>query len=115
MSPSSLARRKRFAPRNVLQWVLDHGIRLIAIVLGMIFLNRIAAFFSQTTTLGIRVEDALRCELGRDIASVDDSEGVGARVKTADRPGGVTKKADVDDVDGATLAERRARRQELEK
>ncbi len=39
--------RNPFAPRNVLQWVLDHGIRLIAIVMGMFLLNRIAGFFSH--------------------------------------------------------------------
>jgi len=39
--------RNPFAPRNILQWILDHGIRLIAIVLGMFLLNRIAGFFSH--------------------------------------------------------------------
>lgn len=73
--------------------------------------DAIAAFFAQTTTLGVRVDEVVRCELGRDLVTTDG----GARVKTAARPGGKTKKADVDDVDGDTLAARRARRQELEK
>lgn len=39
--------RNPFAPRNILQWLLDHGVRLLAIVVGMFFLNRIASFFSH--------------------------------------------------------------------
>jgi hypothetical protein len=62
-------------------------------------------FFSSTTTLGIRVAVVERLELSR---MVVEHEGV--RVKRAVRPGGDTLKADVDDVPGHTLAERRARR-----
>ena len=39
--------RNPFAPRNMLQWILDHGLRLVAIVLGMFLMNRIASFFSH--------------------------------------------------------------------
>ena len=61
--------------------------------------------FSSTTTLGLRVGVVERLELPRSLVERD-----GVRVKRATRPGGATAKADVDDVVGATLAERRARR-----
>jgi uncharacterized protein (TIGR00299 family) protein len=61
--------------------------------------------FSSTTTLGLRVGVVARLELPRSLVERD-----GVRVKRATRPGGATAKADVDDVVGATLAERRARR-----
>lgn len=71
----------------------------------------VAAVFAQTTTLGVRVAEVIRCELERSLVTVDD----GARAKTAVRPGGATTKVDVDDIRGATLAERRRRRQSLER
>lgn len=39
--------RNPFAPRNLLQWGLDHGPRLLAILFGMFVLNRILSFFSS--------------------------------------------------------------------
>ena len=38
--------RNPFAIRNILQWLLDHGPRLLAIIVGMFILNRIVWFFS---------------------------------------------------------------------
>lgn len=74
----------------------------------------VAAFFAQTSTLGIRVDEVVRCELGRAVARVAVDDATAGRVKVADRPGGATAKADIDDVEGTTLAERRALRQALE-
>jgi hypothetical protein len=61
--------------------------------------------FATTTTLGLRVAVVDRLELPRTLVERD-----GVRVKRAARPGGATVKADVDDVTGVTLAERRATR-----
>ena len=61
--------------------------------------------FATTTTLGLRVGVVERFELPRTLVERD-----GVRVKRAARPGGATVKADVDDVGGVTLAERRASR-----
>ncbi len=73
-----------------------------------------AAFFDQTTTLGVRVARVERRELARTVAErVVDGDTV--RRKTAQRPGGPTHKVDVDDVTGATLSVRRARRHEGER
>jgi hypothetical protein len=68
-----------------------------------------AAVFAATTTLGLRVAVVDRLELRRELVAVD-----GVRLKRAARPGGVTVKADHDDVDGDTLQARRARRAGLE-
>ncbi len=38
--------RNPLAPRNILLWIYAHGIRLFAIVIGMVFLNHIACFAS---------------------------------------------------------------------
>lgn len=73
-----------------------------------------AAFFDQTTTLGVRVARVERREVERTVAErVVDGEAL--RRKTAQRPSGPTHKVDVDDVTGATLSLRRARRQEGER
>jgi hypothetical protein len=66
-------------------------------------------FFAATTTLGLRVGVVERLELPREVVVHD-----GVRVKRALRPGGTTAKADSDDVVGASLAERRARRRHHE-
>jgi uncharacterized protein (TIGR00299 family) protein len=66
--------------------------------------------FAVTTTLGLRVAIVERLELTRTIAEQD-----GVRVKRAVRPGGDTVKADIDDVAGTTLAERRAGRASVER
>jgi hypothetical protein len=68
------------------------------------------ACFSATTTLGLRVGVVERLELPRTLVERD-----GVRVKRAVRPGEITVKADVDDVVGATLADRRARRAAVER
>ncbi len=39
--------RNPFALRNILAWLQEHGPRLLAIVIGMFFLNALAKFFSQ--------------------------------------------------------------------
>ncbi len=36
-----------FSPRNMLQWLLDHGPRLLAIVIGMIFLHWLSRVFTR--------------------------------------------------------------------
>lgn len=41
-----LAIRNPFTLRNILQWLIEHGPRIIAIVVGMIILNRLASFFA---------------------------------------------------------------------
>jgi len=50
------------------------------------------AVFRETTTLGLRIHPARRAVLRRRERIVG-----GVRVKTADRPGGSTAKAEVDD------------------
>lgn len=40
------ALRNPFAPRNIAQWILDHGIKLVGIFAGMFLLNRLASFFA---------------------------------------------------------------------
>ncbi len=69
----------------------------------------IAEIFRATTTLGVRVVQAERAVLRRGL-----SEHEGVRVKRAQRPGGDTFKADIDDVVAATLSERRAERRRRE-
>lgn len=41
--------RNPFTLRNMTQWLLDHGPRVLLIVLGMIVLNRLSHFFSNRT------------------------------------------------------------------
>lgn len=41
-----LAIRNPFTLRNILQWLIEHGPRIIAIVVGMVILNRLASFFA---------------------------------------------------------------------
>ncbi|MDP2341448.1 MAG: LarC family nickel insertion protein [Deltaproteobacteria bacterium] len=65
----------------------------------------ISEIFKVTSTLGVRVMEAERALLSRELLEVG-----GVRVKRAARPGGATFKADVDDVVAATLSERRASR-----
>jgi len=38
--------RNPFTPRNILQWILEHGPRLLLIIGGMFLLNRLASFFA---------------------------------------------------------------------
>ncbi len=45
------ALKNPFALRNILQWLIDHGLRLMAIVVGMFLLNRVASFFAQRSIL----------------------------------------------------------------
>lgn len=35
-----------FTLRNILQWLIEHGPRILAIIVGMIILNRLASFFA---------------------------------------------------------------------
>lgn len=70
----------------------------------------VAAVFDQTSTLGVRKEQVTRCELRRELTAKE-----GVRKKTAQRPAGTTAKVDVDDLEGDTLALRRARRQDHER
>lgn len=66
------------------------------------------ACFAQTTTLGVRYHDIYRAVLPRHHETVETESGP-VRVKSATRPdGGVTTKAECDDVaaSGATLADR---------
>lgn len=68
-----------------------------------------AAVFSATSTLGLRCARVERFELHRSEEVID-----GVRVKTAQRPGGPTQKADHDDIVGDTLRARRATRARAE-
>jgi uncharacterized protein (TIGR00299 family) protein len=63
------------------------------------------AVFRETTTLGLRIHPARRAVLRRREQVVG-----GVRVKTADRPGGATAKADVDDTRGHEAHAHRAGR-----
>jgi hypothetical protein len=70
----------------------------------------IAAILDETTTLGVRRDTQVRCTLERRTSRAD---GIG--VKLAERPGGLTAKAEMDDlaaIDGA--AARRTARREAE-
>ena len=67
------------------------------------------AVFSATTTLGVRCVRIERFELHRSEEVIG-----GLRVKSAQRPGGSTQKADHDDVVGDSLAARRAARARAE-
>jgi uncharacterized protein (TIGR00299 family) protein len=90
---------KKGRPATALQVLCDEDAR-----------DRVAAaVFSATTTLGLRCARMDRFELHR-------SEEVmgGVRVKTAQRPGGPTRKADHDDIAGDTLAARRTARSRAE-
>jgi uncharacterized protein (TIGR00299 family) protein len=70
-----------------------------------------ARCFEETSTIGLRVDEQSRIVLRRDLVQADD---IG--VKTVYRPeSGVTRKAESDAVGGATLAERRARKQKVER
>jgi uncharacterized protein (DUF111 family) len=59
------------------------------------------AVFRQTTTLGLRVQTVERLELTRQTQGVE-LEGRPVRVKLAERPGGVTAKAEADDIQAGT-------------
>ncbi|MEQ1824793.1 MAG: mechanosensitive ion channel domain-containing protein [Pirellula sp.] len=39
--------RNPFTLRNILQWLIEHGPRLLAIIIGMFLLNRLASFFAN--------------------------------------------------------------------
>lgn len=71
----------------------------------------LAACFDETTTLGIRKRTVTRAILFRREEIVGD-----VRIKVADRPGGVTAKAEHDDIagHGGTLAKRRDARADAE-
>jgi len=41
-----VAIRNPFTLRNILQWLIEHGPRILAIIVGMVILNRLASFFA---------------------------------------------------------------------
>jgi hypothetical protein len=59
--------------------------------------NVLNASFAETTTLGVRYQILERRKLRRTQAAVD-ANGRTVRVKLADRPGGLTVKAEADDL-----------------
>ena len=77
----------------------------------------VEACLAETTTLGVRVERNERRILAREQATLNDTDGLAIRVKTAERPGGVrTVKAEMDDVAAAAgdHDDRRLRRLRIE-
>jgi uncharacterized protein (TIGR00299 family) protein len=76
----------------------------------------VKACLSETTTLGVRLQDVRRAVLDRSLATVHD-DGVATRVKIVTRPNGRrTAKAELSDVANTTggLARRQARRARAE-
>jgi len=90
---------KKGRPATALQVLCDEGARDAVA----------AAVFAATTTLGLRCALVDRFELHR-----SEEATAGVRVKTAQRPGGPTRKADHDDISGDTLQARRAARARAE-
>ena len=68
----------------------------------------VEAIFSETTTLGLRLREESRVTLPRREVVVDSETGP-TRVKLAERPTGITAKAESDDVARAKRASGRAR------
>ena len=75
----------------------------------------IAAAFDQTTTIGLRITETRRAVLYRDANTEQTAHGQ-IRVKSVQRPGGATRKAEMADIADVadTLAERRAVRASAE-
>jgi uncharacterized protein (TIGR00299 family) protein len=69
----------------------------------------IAACFRETTTIGLRHSRVAGAVLRRRAATVE-VDGRPMRVKVVERPGGPTAKAEIDDAEGASHAERARRR-----
>jgi uncharacterized protein (TIGR00299 family) protein len=90
---------KKGRPATALQVLCDEGAKDAVA----------AAIFAATTTLGLRCARVDRFELHR-----SEETTAGVRVKTAQRPGGPTAKADHDDIAGDALAARRAARARAE-
>jgi uncharacterized protein (TIGR00299 family) protein len=68
----------------------------------------VAACFAQTTTIGLRTQVVSARALPRRIAAIETDHGP-VRVKLVERPGGVTAKAELDDLANAETHDARAR------
>jgi len=73
----------------------------------------VAACFAQTTTIGLRTQIVAARALPRRMAKAT-VDGTPVRVKIVERPGGATGKAEADDVQGATHAQRTRLRRRAE-
>jgi uncharacterized protein (TIGR00299 family) protein len=73
----------------------------------------VAACFAQTTTIGLRTQIVAARALPRRMAEAT-VDGIPVRVKIVERPGGATGKAEADDVQGATHAQRTSLRRRAE-